>query len=54
MLKAQFIGFLARLLEGAGMVLAYILAVAFAGAALLLVCCILAEMDKDKEWKKDV
>ena len=54
MLKAQFIGFFARLLEGLGMVFAYALAVGVVGAALLLVCCILAEMDKDKEGKKDV
>ena len=54
MLKAQFIGFFTRLLEGLGMVLAYTLAVGVVGAALLLVCCILAEMDKDKEGKKDV
>jgi hypothetical protein len=47
MLKAQFIGFFARLLEGLGMVLAYALAVAFAGAVLLLVWYILAEMDKE-------
>lgn len=52
MLKAQFIGFLARLLEGLGMVLAYLLAVGVVGAVLLLVWCILAEMDK--EGKKDV
>lgn len=54
MLKAQFIGFFARLLEGLGMVLAYTLAAAFAGTVLLLVCCIIAEMDKDKEGKKNV
>lgn len=54
MLKAQLIGFLARLLEGLGMVLAYALAVGVVGAALLLVWCILAEMDKDKEGKKNV
>lgn len=54
MLKAQFIGFFARLLEGLGMVLAYVLAAAFAGAVLLLIVCILAEMDKDKEGKKNV
>lgn len=48
MLKAQFVGFFARLLEGLGMVLAYALAVGVVGAALLLlVCCILAEMDKE-------
>lgn len=52
MLKAQFIGFLARLLEGLGMVLAYVLAAAFAGAVLLLIVCIIAEMDK--EGKKNV
>lgn len=52
MLKAQFIGFLARLLEGLGMVLAYTLAVAFAGAVLLLIICIIAEMDKERN--KDV
>ena len=52
--KAQFIGFFARLLEGLGMVLAYALAVGVVGAALLLVWCILAEMDKNKEGKKDV
>lgn len=52
MLKAQFIGFLARLLEGLGMVLAYVLAVAFAGAVLLLIYGISAE--KKKEGKKDV
>lgn len=54
MLKAQLIGFLARLLEGLGMVLAYTLAVGVVGAVLLLVYCILAEMDKDKEGKKNV
>lgn len=54
MLKAQFIGFFTRLLEGLGMVLAYALAVGVVGAALLLACCILAEMDKDEEGKKDV
>lgn len=47
MLKAQFIGFFARLLEGLGMVLAYVLAAAFAGAVLLLIVCIIAEMDKE-------
>ena len=52
MLKAQFIGFFARLLEGLGMVLAYTLAVGVVGTALLLVWCILAEMDKER--KKDV
>lgn len=52
MLKAQFIGFLARLLEGLGMVLAYVLAVAFAGAVLLLIYGISAE--RKKEGKKDV
>ena len=52
MLKAQFIGFLARLLEGLGMVLAYLLAAAFAGAVILLIVCIIAEMDK--EGKRDV
>ena len=52
MLKAQFIGFFVRLLEGLGMVLAYALAVGVVGAALLLVGCILAEMDK--EGKKNV
>lgn len=54
MLKAQFIGFLARLLEGLGVVLAYLLAVGVVGAALLLVWCILTEMDKSKEKKKNV
>lgn len=54
MLKAKFIGFFAQLLEGLGMVLAYALAVGVVGAALLLVWCILAEMDKDKEGKKNV
>lgn len=52
MLKAQFIGFFARLLEGLGMVLAYVLAVAFAGAVLLLIYGISAE--KRKEGKRDV
>lgn len=52
MLKAQFIGFFARLFEGLGMVLAYVLAVAFAGAVLLLIYGISAE--KKKEGKKDV
>lgn len=52
MLKAQFIGFFARLLEGLGMVLAYVLAVAFAGAVLLLIYGISAE--RKKEGKKDV
>ena len=52
MLKAQFIGFFARLLEGLGMVLAYALAAAFAGSVLLLIVCIIAEMDK--EGKRDV
>lgn len=52
MLKAQFIGFFARLLEGLGMVLAYALAVGVVGAAILLAWCILAEMDKEE--KKDV
>lgn len=52
MLKAQFIGFFARLLEGLGMVLAYVLAVAFAGAVLLLIYGIAAE--KKKEEKRDV
>lgn len=47
MLKAQFITFLTRLLEGLGMVLAYMLAAAFAGALILLIVCILAEMDKE-------
>lgn len=47
MLKAQLIGFFARLLEGLGMVLAYALAFGVVGAALLLVWCILAEMDKE-------
>jgi hypothetical protein len=47
MLKAQFIGFFARLLEGLGMVFAYALAVGVVGAALLLVWCILAEMGKE-------
>lgn len=52
MLKAQFIGFFARLLEGLGMVLAYLLAVGVVGAVILLAWCILAEMDK--EGKRDV
>lgn len=52
MLKAQFIGFFARLLEGLGMALAYVLAAAFAGAVLLLIYGISAE--KKKEGKKDV
>ena len=52
MLKAQFIGFLARLLEGLGMVLAYLLAVGVVGAVILLAWCILVEMDKER--KKDV
>lgn len=52
MLKAQFIGFFARLLEGLGMVLAYTLAVGVVGAVILLIVCIFAEMDK--EGKKDV
>lgn len=52
MLKAQFIEFFVRLLEGLGMVLAYVLAVAFAGAVLLLIYGISAE--KKKEGKKDV
>lgn len=52
MLKAQFIGFFARLLEGLGMALAYVLAAALAGTVLLLIVCIIAEMDK--EGKKDV
>lgn len=52
MLKAQFIGFFARLLEGLGMALAYVLAVALAGTVLLLIVCISAE--KKKEGKKDV
>lgn len=52
MLKAQFIGFFASLLEGLGMVLAYTLAAAFAGAVLLLIVCIIAEMDKERN--KDV
>lgn len=47
MLKAQLIGFFARLLEGLGMALAYTLAVGVVGAALLLVWCILVEMDKE-------
>lgn len=47
MLKAQFIGFLARLLEGLGMALAYTLAVVLAGTVLLLIVCIIAEMDKE-------
>lgn len=51
MLKAQFIGFFARLLEGLGMALAYVLAVAFAGTVLLLICGI---STKKKEGKKDV
>ena len=49
MLKAQFIGFFARLLEGLGMVLAYALAVGVVGAALLLVGCILDQKAKEKE-----
>lgn len=52
MLKAQFVEFFARLLEGLGMVLAYVLAVAFAGAVLLLIYGISAE--RKKEGKKDV
>lgn len=52
MLKAQLIVFFARLLEGMGMVLAYTLAAAFAGAVILLIVCIIAEMDKER--KKDV
>lgn len=52
MLKAQFIVFFARLLEGLGMVLAYALAVGVVGAALLLIVCIIAEMDKERN--KDV
>lgn len=52
MLKAQFIGFFARLLEGLGMVLTYVLAVAFAGAVLLLIYGISAE--RKKKGKKDV
>lgn len=52
MLKAQFIGFFARLLEGLGMALAYVLAAALARTVLLLIVCIIAEMDK--EGKKDV
>ena len=52
MLKAQFIGFFARLLEGLGMVLAYALAVGVVGAALLLIVCIIVEMDKKRN--KDV
>ena len=52
MLKTQFIGFLARLLEGLGMALAYTLAAAFAGAVILLIVCIIAE--KKKEGKRDV
>ena len=47
MLKAQLIVFFARLLEGLGMVLAYVLAAAFAGAVILLIVCIIAEMDKE-------
>lgn len=47
MLKAQLIVFFARLLEGLGMVLAYTLAAAFAGAVILLIVCIIAEMDKE-------
>lgn len=52
MLKAQFIGFFDRLLEGLGMVLAYTLAAALAGTVLLLIVCIIVEMDK--EAKKNV
>lgn len=52
MLKAQLIVFFARLLEGLGMVLAYTLAAAFAGAVILLIVCIIAEMDK--EGKRNV
>lgn len=52
MLKAQFIGLFARLLGSLGMVLAYTLAAAFAGAVILLIVCIIAEVDK--EGKKDV
>lgn len=47
MLKAQFIGFFARLLEGLGIALAYTLAAAFAGAVILLIVCIITEMDKE-------
>ena len=49
MLKAQFIGFVVRLLEGLGMVLAYLLAVGVVGAAILLVWCILDQKAKEKE-----
>lgn len=49
MLKAQFIGFFARLLEGLGMVVTYLLAVGVVGTVILLVWCILAEMDKEGE-----
>lgn len=49
MLKAQFIGFLARLLEGLGMVVTYTLAVGVVGTVLLLVWCILDQKAKEKE-----
>lgn len=52
MLKAQFIEFFARLLEGLGMALAYVLAVAFVSTVILLIYGISAE--KKKEGKKDV
>ena len=52
MLKAQFIEFFARLLEGLGMVLAYVLAVAFAGTVILLIYGI--SVVKKKEGKRDV
>lgn len=49
MLKAQFISFLARLLDGLGMVVTYLLAVGVVGAVLLLVWCILDQKAKEKE-----
>lgn len=52
MLKAQFIEFFARMLEGLGMALAYVLAVAFAGTVILLIYGI--SVEKKKEGKRDV
>ena len=52
MLKAQFIEFFARLLEGLGVALAYVLAVAFAGTVILLIYGI--SVEKKKEGKRDV
>lgn len=52
MLKAQFIVFFARLFEGLGMALAYVLAVAFAGTVILLIYGI--SVEKKKEGKRDV